>query len=83
MPESKKPPAKIERLLTVKDVAAIFKISERTPMRWVEQGQGPPVVILPNGSLRWRPEVVRRFIEAEPEQASAEGRVRRRRRRAA
>lgn len=51
-----------DELLTVKEVAALFKISTRTVYRWIEQKK-LSVVRLPSGRLRFRAKEVLKLLE--------------------
>lgn len=46
------------RLLSRKKVALTLDVSERTIMRWIEEGKFPRPVSLPNGQMRWQSIIV-------------------------
>jgi hypothetical protein len=61
-----------DQLLTSHEVAAIFRVSERTVRRWHETGQLDDCAIYtPGGHLRYRAATVR--ARATPPQTSAPG----------
>jgi len=43
-----------DELLTIKQLATALNTSQRTIERWLQRGEGPPVIRLPAGGLRWR-----------------------------
>lgn len=59
----------IEPLWTVKDVARFLNIAEKTVRNKVSLGQMPHVKI--DGSLRFKPEVIRRIVEESSVEAVA------------
>jgi excisionase family DNA binding protein len=54
-----------ERLLSVKDVAQLMGVDERTIRRWVTAGRLPaPLQVGPN-TVRFRPEDIEQFMERQ------------------
>lgn len=61
-----------DQLLTSHEVAAIFRVSERTIRRWRTAGQLDDCAVLtPTGRLRYRADVIR--ARANPPQTSGPG----------
>ena len=56
------PPVRDQELLGVGDLAARFQVAEKTIRRWRSEGLLPDAIEIA-GVIRWRPEVVDRWIE--------------------
>lgn len=53
----------IEPLLTVRDVAAILKVSERTIRYWRSQGVMPEPDVVLKSTIRWRTATIDRWLD--------------------
>jgi excisionase family DNA binding protein len=53
----------MERLLRPKEVADLFAVKLSTLYSWLHRGQGPPVVKLPSGSIRFRKQSVEAWLQ--------------------
>jgi len=63
-----------EQLMTPKQVARLLQISERTLLSWHQNGRLPAIKIGPdgrNGSVRYRPRDIQRFIDERSKAGSA------------
>jgi len=49
-------------MLTLDELSALFKVHKNTIRRWRSVGKFPEPIELPGGGLRWRADVVERFI---------------------
>lgn len=52
-----------QKLLNVKQVAALLGVGKSTIWRWAQSGKGPKPIRLTNGCTRWRSSEVTAFIE--------------------
>jgi excisionase family DNA binding protein len=53
-------------LLTVYDVAKLFKVDRRTIWRWLQQGKLPPPVRYSRTVVRWRASEMQAYLRANP-----------------
>ena len=57
-----------ERLLTLQDLAKLFKVSQRTIRRWTDSGRLPEPVRFSKTCIRWRPGVIDAYLDSLAEQ---------------
>ena len=60
------------KMLTFKDLAAIFKKTETTIARWVKEGILPPPVRFGRRAVLWRAGDLEAFVQAMPPATAAE-----------
>jgi excisionase family DNA binding protein len=53
----------MERLLRLEEVADLLGVKRSTLYAWLHRGQGPPVVKLPSGSIRFRRQSVEAWVQ--------------------
>jgi excisionase family DNA binding protein len=53
----------MERLLRLEEVADLLAVKRSTLYAWLHRGEGPPVVKLPSGSLRFRRQAVEAWVQ--------------------
>jgi predicted DNA-binding transcriptional regulator AlpA len=56
-------PSANQELLTIRDVARHFSVSERTIWRWVTAGKLPAPLRFSTTCLRWRARDIERYVE--------------------
>jgi excisionase family DNA binding protein len=52
-----------ERLLTIQDVAKLYRIAVRTVRRWIAEGRIPQPMHLNQRVLRWKASEIQRHLE--------------------
>ena len=57
-------PSTPERLLTLQDLAKLFKVSQRTIRRWTDSGRLPEPVRFSKTCIRWRPGVIEAYLDS-------------------
>jgi excisionase family DNA binding protein len=60
----RKPPPDGERLLTPREVAALFRVDAKTPTRWAKEGKIPSI-LTPGGHHRFKESEVLRLLGRE------------------
>ena len=64
--------ARLERLLTIQEVAEVLDVPVKTLRDWRHKGYGPKAIRLHRYTLRWRPSEIERWVR-EREQDSRGG----------
>jgi excisionase family DNA binding protein len=62
----------MDKLLTIDDLAALFRVSKITIARWVKQGVLPLPIRFGRRCIRWRPEDLAAHVAAMPAATTAE-----------